>query len=323
MIALEPSFAPEIPIPRLVHEDDADHTIAQAALGLTAYLAEPRHWAEGAAREVLKHFIRAVPAGALVNLATSTADEWRPAGLDDHEAIADALAPISVAVPVRHLFWMKLADDIGAPSLGFFYSEVDPGRADRSAVIELTFPADSDPAMLVGFAKLLAEAGPVHSIIGGLAFRWDDRYRRHAFYQIHAWASRYLAVDVQVCEELAWRTPRALPGTNWLNYVSADVAGATILDLDELADQPYAHGTRAERVGDGVLLLAGDRPMQGDLNRLRFPFAYCETARVLERGYEQDPPRFWGPFNLGDDTLLWFRRFLEPDGWTNREVDIG
>lgn len=314
------SAAPEVPLDRSVIE--AGYTVAQPALGLTAYLAEPAHWASGGARQVLKRFLAVVPTEYLKHLATSTSDVWRDIGVEDHESVADALAPVSVHTPIRHLFWIRLAQDIGAPALAFHYTEVDPARADRSAVIELTFPQGFDRETLISFVRAIVETGPVHSIIGGLVLRWDDRHRVHAFSQLYRWASRYVGFDIQQAEEMAFHTPRALPGSNWLTYVGPDVAGATVLDLDALVEQPFKHGVVAERLDEGVLVRAGSGPVQGDLNRLNIPYAYCEAAKALERAYDKDPPTFWGRFAALEETPLWFRRFLEPDAWTNREVDL-
>jgi hypothetical protein len=307
---IEP-VAPELWVGHCVAPDG--RTVARAGLGLTAYLDEPLHWARGGAFRALERFLATTPRHYLTQLSTSYDPAWRLVREADHPDILRALDPHAVVTPTRHLFRVRLAQDYGAPSLGFSYTEVDPARGSRSAVIELTWPEAFDPQSIVDAAHELATDGPCHSIVGGVVFRWDERYRAAAFDQLYRWAHRYCAVDIQDAEEMAWRTPTGLPGMSWITYVSDAIAGPAELDVARAAEGLL--DVSKWRAGRGTFLQAGPAPVQGDLNRLVVPKPYLEVARRLAPLFVPKPPKFWGPFHEDGVTDLWFRRFLELEQW--------
>ena len=307
--------APALAPPVLSHFDSGE-AVVRAELGLTAYLAEPQLWAaEGAAR-VLRSLLQLVPAGDATFYTTSLMTTWRTRRGDDLDVLVDSLSARGfVHAPLRHHFFFRLADDPDAPSLGFSYTEIDPARADRSAVLELTLPAGSDPAHLLALAEAVGRTGPLHALVGGYAARWNPRYRALAFSQLHRWCRRWLGLDVQVPEEMAWHTPRALPGVGWLTLVGEPVARARDLDPAALARARWQHPVRATSLPAGILLRAGRTPTLGDVNALEWPAAYAEVARALGDHLVEEPPAFWGDFHDLRDTDAWFRRLLSPGDW--------
>jgi hypothetical protein len=306
--------APALTPPVLSHLRTAD-TVVRAELGLTAYLAEPRLWAtEGAAR-VLRAFLELVPSDGPSFYTTSLLTSWRVRGRDP-AALADALSARGLVHDLlRHHFFFRLADDPGAPGLGFSYTEIDPARATRSAVLELTLPAGTDPARLLALAETVARTGPLHALVGGWAARWNPRWRALAFSQLHRWCRRFLGLDVQVPEEMAWLTPEALPGAGWLTLVGEPVARARGLELAALAAARWRHPVRAASLPAGLLLQAGPAPSLGDVNALGWPAPQAEVARALADHLVPDPPAFWGDFHDRGDTKRWFRRLLAPQDW--------
>lgn len=166
---------------------------------------------------------------------------------------------------------MRLQNEPGAESVGFAYNEVDPTRGDRSAVIQVSLPEMASPGDLIAMASELLTIGPVHSLIGGLAFRWDEANEGWAFNRIYALASRYLAIDIQKYGEMAWKTPRGLPGSSWLTFIGPELARRAEIDLEALADREWEHGVMSGSFFGGVMVQAGPQPIQGDLNRLRLP----------------------------------------------------
>jgi hypothetical protein len=301
------------------------HTLARNTLGLTAYLADPEHWAREGAHAVLEAFLESLPRGwvdHLRALSTSSMDVWKLIGPAERDGLISSLISHNVLRDLRHLFWLKLFNDHGAPSLGFSYTEIDPRRAERSAVIELTLPQEHEPADLCQLALRIAHAGPVHSIVGGYTIRYDDRYKSQAFYQIYRWVSRYIGLDVQVADEMAWKTPTALPGTSWLTVIGAPLARECEIDLVALRERAWEHGVRTIPAGEGLLLQAGEAPVLGDLNRLSYPHAYAEVANTLSSSFVEAPPSFWGPFYADGHTLPWFRRFIDTTAWAERKIDL-
>lgn len=297
-------------------------TLARVAQGFTAYLADPEFWANEGAHRFFEYFRARIPPEFLPNLATSMSPVWREIAPVDMDGVSETLRHAAVTGRPRHLFYMRLQNDPGAPSVSFSYTEVDPKRASRSAVIEISFPEMSNAPELLAYALELIRMGPVHSLIGGLAFRYDVAHEGPAFHQIYAWASRYVGIDIQKSEEMAWKTPSALPGINWLTYIGPEVAARAEIDLAALCSRKWREGIAVGFVDDGVLVQAGPEPVQGDLNRLVVPEAYVEVANVLGPYFADAPPDFWGPFHSQGHSDLWFRRLLDPAAWAERKIDL-
>src|SRR5207244_2004001 len=113
----------------------------------------------------------------------------------------------------RHFFWLKLADAPNCPSIGFTYTEIDPQRNDRAAVLELTLPATHPPGELAAIASRLTGLGSLHAMVGGYAGRWNWLQQRLAFNQLYRWAQRYPGLDIQDPEAMAVHAPGGLPGS--------------------------------------------------------------------------------------------------------------
>jgi hypothetical protein len=183
-------------------------------------------------------------------------------------------------------------------------------------VLELTLPQDHDPSALLDLAKMLPELGPFRSALAGFAARWNPAHKGNAFRPIHTWCRRFLGLDVQDHEELAWSALAHLTGVDWLTMLGEPLAAAAGLDLAALAGRPWKTGVTARQVTGGLLLQAGPAPSLGDLNELALPSAYVEVARVLEPLLLEDPPELWGDFHAKKDTKAWMRRFLDPEAWS-------
>ncbi|MCA9606953.1 MAG: DUF3396 domain-containing protein [Myxococcales bacterium] len=303
-------------------ERDPNRTLARATLGFTAYLADPEFWAREGAHRFFEFFRARIPPHLLQNLATSTSGYWRTVSPQDFDGIAETMRQAALIGRPRHLFRMRLQNEPGAESVGFAYNEVDPARADRSAVIQLSFPEMASPGDLIAMASELLSIGPVHSLVGGIAFRWDEANEGWAFDKIYRLASRYLAVDIQKYGEMAWKTPRALPGSSWLTFIGAELARRAEIDLEALADREWEHGVMSGSFFGGVMVQAGPEPIQGDLNRLKLPAAYIEAAQALSPWFADHAPRFWGPFHTYEQSDLWFRRLVDPVPWTERKIPL-
>lgn len=317
--------AAEIELPELwlgTYVTPEGRNLARVGLGLTAYLDAPELWARGGALRVLETFLRRIPRRELLNVATSLTPTWRAIGASGLDEVLETFRYTGLTRGVRHLFWVRLANDTGAPSLGFSYTEVDPQRSERTGVLEITLPEPWRSDELHSLAMEVLSTGPVCSLIAGKVFRYDRHEQARAFHQIYRWASRYIAIDVQLADEMAWLAPHSLPGSSWLTYVGERLARTREIDLGSLRAREWPHDVRATPVADGLLLQAGAEPVQGDLNRLRFPHAYSEVARLLGPYFADPPPELWGSFHLQKHTSLWFRRLIEPTPWIERRIDL-
>jgi hypothetical protein len=305
----------ELPVDGYLRRDN-DEPVVGVSLGLTTYLADPTHWAKGAITKALEAFLARVPTERLGWYTTSLLTEWRRLGPRALPEVVAALTGSTYLVHgVRHQFFFRIADTWGAPGLGFSYTEIDPARATRAGVLELTLDQAADPGQLFQLAMELARLGPLHCAVGGYALRWHVRYQRLAFNAFYYWAKRYLGIDAQDAEAMAWKAPVELPGTSWLTFIGKSLAATRERSLEALAIRDWQHGVTAIAAPGGLLLRAGDAPTRGDCNNLACPHAYAEVARALADDLVQKPPELWGNFLHLEATRAWFRRLVEPKGW--------
>jgi hypothetical protein len=310
----EPSAEPYIDAMIDVEEDEP---IVRVALGLTAYLDEPEFWAREGAQRALDLLLGTSVADELEYYTTSVMTQWEELGQGTLRELRQVLSSrVLVQDRPRHLMFFRVADIPNCPEVGFSYTEIDPKRAERSAVLELTLPQENPPEELLHLATELAKLGPLHSMVGGYVARWNELHRRDAFNLFYLWAQRYLGLDIQDAEELASFTPEWLPGSNWLTLVSQQLAKARDFDLSTLRRDSWKQPVDVSIVGTGVLLRAGERPTVGDLNRLAYPEAYAEVARRLDPLFVEEPPEFWGRFTDVAKTHAWMRRLVEAGDWS-------
>ncbi len=306
-------------LPPLVFEGDVHPTAARVELGLTLYLDEPAHWARVGAPRLLEALVGYAKPGALAWFTTATSREWRRVG--DADGLRDVVGAFALqgerlTTRLRHGFYFQIADDPGAPSIGFFYREVDPSRTLRAAVIELTLPIAEDPGLLFQLAMEASALGPVLSGVGGYAVRASWQTRRVAMNHVYRWCGRWWGIDVQDPDEMAWFAREGLPGSNWLTLVGGRLVDA--LGISGLADG-WAEGTLAIPRPHGILIRAGEAPTEGDLNVFAFPEAYAAVARRLAPWFVPEPPELWGLFGGREQTNAWMRRLVEPEPWASRE----
>jgi hypothetical protein len=288
-------------------------SVARPALGLALYLAEPVAWTRENAAAMFEAFWARVPEGRLRWYTTSELTDWFRVGQNGRDGIVRALSRW-IGQP-RQLLQLRVVDDAGAPSAAFVYREIDPRRCSRSATLELVLPPETDPEELVALAAEAARLGPLLSGVGGFTATWNPHEKPTAFWDIHDWCKRFVGLDVQDAEAMAWHAFDGLPGSNWLTLVGNVAADRVRLDLAALAAGPWKHGVKATPLAHGLLLQAGPAPVLGDLNRGEFPWAYAEVARRLAPAFVKEPTPFWGGFHEHGDTVAWLRRLVEPEGW--------
>ncbi len=298
----------------MVLRRDPGTRVVRVALGLGAWLAEPMSWAAQGVPKLLEALLEDAPDAPLW-FTTSLITEWRRvSAARAREEILAALPPHWLRGRPRHFFSFEVSDDPQLPSFGLAYREVDPARAARPSTVELTLAQEGEPARLLHLARRLADIGPFLAAVGGYAARWNRAHRRLALAQVRVWCKRYLGLDVQDVDEMAWRVPGGLPGSNWLTFVGDPLADRLKVDLGALVAGPWSAGVEAERLPRGLLLRAGPAPVLGDVNRGELPSAYAEVARRLASAFVKDPPEYWtGPDE--EDTAKWLRRLVEPEGW--------
>jgi hypothetical protein len=296
-------------IASVVHPDDPRVTIARVELGLTLYLDARGAWPHEGARRVLHSFLAVVPPQLLSWFSTSRTDGWRKVDVTLMAQIAQLLSASWTDRRARHLFEFVLTDDIECPSCGFRYREIDPTRADRAAVIEITLPQEYDAGYLLPIARAAMTAGPLWSGVGGYAVRLGARFQADAFDVAWAWAQRYRGIDIQMPERTAWRAPEGLPGTNWITIVGAGLAAARNVDLALASRHSWIDPfIVSEATPAGLMIVAGEAPTLGDSNRFEEPSALSEVAAMLRPLLLRNAPPFLGRFRESDHAKRWFFR---------------
>jgi hypothetical protein len=297
---------------------DTGERVVNVTLGLSAWLDDTPAWAAGGMVRALGDFLEIAPREALIAYTTTAMTRWQSVRPDEVDALVAThqQRAAEIARP-EHYFGFRLADDPGAPSWGFRYTEIDPKRGTRAGLIEITLPQDADPGELFQLALKLANTHALCAMLGGYALRYNPRYKRLAFNRFYFWAKRYLGLDASDADEMAWIAPTALPGVQWLTLMSPALCAAKKFDLDALRATRWAHPVALLDTPAGVLVRAGEAPTPGDVNAMDFPWAMAEATRALAGAMVDPPPQFWGAFlDEADLTRRWQRRLIEPEGWT-------
>jgi hypothetical protein len=304
----------ELAIPHVCLKGSPWLTVARVAQGITFYLDEPLIWAQQAASEMLRFFLKRAPVDSLRWFTTSALPDWHKVGVNSAHALADHLSLWTLNRP-RHLFSFRLVDDNFAPSLAFSYREIDTARVPRTGVLEVVWPESHDSQELFQFAIEVADKWPFLSAVGGYVAVWNPHEKATAFWSAYEWCRRYLGLDVQDADAMAYRATTFLPGANWLTLIGNSLAAARSIDPSVLAAHVWKNPIKVIPMAHGVLLRAGELPTLGDRNRLEYPAAYAEVARHLTAHIVVEPPEYYGGFAEHKNTVKWIRRFIEPEGW--------
>lgn len=292
--------------------DSPQVSLARCALGLTLYLDEPFTWASEAAVAVLEHYLRVAPTDRLQWYTTSMLSDWHRFTPRSAESVLRALPVPWAEERVRHLFTFRLVDELGAPSLGFFYKEMDEARG-RRGFLQLLLPEDHEPSELLGLAAEVGKRWPVLCGVGGYVGTWNEWLKSSAFWSLYRFSKRFLGMDIQDPDPMSWAVAQGLPGSNWLTLVGEGLAQRLELDVAALQAQRWRAEVKVHALRRATLIQAGAAPTLGDVNSLRYPAAYAEVARALEPYFVKEPPEYWGGFYEEKKTAAWLRRLVFPE----------
>jgi hypothetical protein len=289
--------------------------VSRLALGVTLYVDDGLGWGKKHAVEALDRFLRVVQRRGDWWFTTSMISSWRRISERGLPEVRAALGIGWDESRPRHLFWFRLVDDTNAPGVGFSYREVDDRRGARTGFLEIFLPQDESPRALLQLVLSVVEAAPFWSGVGGYVATWNHWTKPISFWSIFKWCRRFIGIDVQVPDEMAWLARGGLPGTGWLTLLGAPLINRLEIDVGALSAAPAPHATVVQELPRGALVRAGEAPTVGDVNNLGYPAAYAEAARLLAPYLVAAPPRLWGGFYDDDMSAKWFRRLLDPEGW--------
>jgi hypothetical protein len=138
-----------------------------------------------------------------------------------------------------------------------------------------------------------------------------------------ALAKRYWGVQIQDMTALQWDGFRGLPGINWLTLIGNEFAAAKEISLDALvgaAGQLKSEGVFLRRGTHAIVIAAGSKPLQGDINVGEEMARYVRVDELLRPLLLTEHTPLWGPFAKPRVLSAWLRRFEAPREWL--ECDI-
>lgn len=294
---------------RVFLKDDPSVTVARVGLGLTLYLDDPGYWASEGAELWFHRFVRLVDP-RVAYFTTSRLDHWNRVSDYELGKLGDELRATQSSA--RHLLEFCLVDDRGAPRVGFIYREVSPDRKGRTGHLQLLFAHDWNPDDLLALALELGHQAPIRCGVGGWLARWNREIERTSFKQIHLWCRRYLGLDVQVPDQMAYHVRQALPSVSWITLIGESLVPTLedAVDLEGLPDD-----VSVMRLKRALLIRAGEAPTLGDSNSLEYPSAMSAVSKRLEPMIIAEPPPFPEGFGSNGETTAWTHRFASPETW--------
>lgn len=185
--------------------------------------------------------------------------------------------------------------------------EERPGKGLHTcAMLRITVPT----AWPLGdfFERVCGIAGKLRVRWGAAGFTysaWESAAFNEVRTAIYAHCRRHVGYDMG--EYLAyleeWHTE--VRTVNWLTFIGADL----LTRLGSAGASMESQGTvHVSPLGTGLMLRAGDRPEEGDINRLRIPPAYAVADAMIRPVRARGGIDFRSPWTMAASEQ-WFRRF--------------
>ncbi len=184
------------------------------------------------------------------------------------------------------------------------------------AFVRIVIPLQSDPKVLVKAAIELADNIEMYSGHGGLVFAYNPWLKEGALDAIYPLSRRFWGIDVDDLNDTLPLMKERIKGVNWITLVSKQFADSPIIRgaFERIA---IHQDVVIEERQHALFLLAGLFPSACDQNRSDQRLdPYFEVAKAMEPYFLLSHPDFPSErFVQNENTLGWFRRFIEPDGW--------
>jgi hypothetical protein len=161
--------------------------------------------------------------------------------------------------------------------------------------------------------SLLVQALPVQQGRAGFLCHVDETSRKLGFDQAWVWARRYYGIDIVDPVEETWDVTKGLLGVNWLTILGERWLKGPLKDVEWVDRSGLLRITQTQP--GGVVLQAGANPVIGDQNRFQDVSAYAAASIKTAAALIEEPTGFPGMFDDHESTLLWRRRFIEPQAW--------
>jgi hypothetical protein len=286
--------------------DDAD-VLAAVNDGIVGMLGDTLRWSWSSVHPEVVPFdladldLVSQHATALDNPEADAAPEARvalsqlaAARVDRFGFAAHGAAERNLASPISYRFYATIAPAQTGPWL------------ESRAMLAVTMPRASEPRQLRTLATMVAERLRIRWGVAGLTYgAWEfDRHveTRDALF---AHARRHPGYDVLEHATTMDAFHERLRTVGWLTFVGPAL-------LARLPGPPRARtrDVTIEPCGAGVVLIAGDAPQAGDVNRRDLPRPYAEVDAILRpiRAGARDALHFGAPWSE-QTTARWLDRF--------------
>lgn len=170
------------------------------------------------------------------------------------------------ASPYSFRFFSQVPEDWPAKYL--------PTRAMMRITVPLEWPLDDFAARVCAIAgKLRLRWGSAGLTYSGWEVQWYNDVEKATY----AHARRYTGYDVGEYVTLMQQWHRQIRTVSWLTFVGPALA-------EQLPPFGNGHTPRlvsVSRLGDNLVLRAGQKPEEGDVNRLAIPPAYMEADALV------------------------------------------
>jgi hypothetical protein len=297
---------------------------AKVMLDLTLYLQGP------SVQELdflVDWFARMAPAGRIAKYKIAEHPYWvplsKPVLTASGRAAAQAGRSLPYLEPARNRvregrafevgFWDGRSIDDVDGSWSFNCTRVHLRSRGLFSFVRILVPLQTDPAVLMRAACILADNVEFISGHGGLVFTYDPRLKIDAMDHIYARARRFWGIDVEDLNVTLPLTRQAIKGVGWLTLLGKQFVTPALAErLQGLSD------VVCQQHRQGFVCIAGTEPTPCDRHRPDSGVDPLFTlARALAPMYLDAHPDFTGErFIQHGNTLGWIRRFIEPGGWT-------
>jgi hypothetical protein len=216
-------------------------------------------------------------------------------------------------------FWDGRAFDDPEGSWSFSFQGVKGPDGLLHSFVRFMLPLSAPLDLMRDFASSVAAKLPFMSGHGGLTFAYDPWNSNQAFDAIYAAARRFWGIDIEYLAATLPAMDQFIKGTSWITMLGNTMA----------ANDRVAHalaGLRRDRhlsiefidLPHGSIFVAGVRPACGDRHRgvthLEPQVALARAVGPLMIDAHVDFPG--RRFAESGKTVGWFRRFIEPQGWS-------
>jgi Type VI immunity for VRR-NUC len=257
----------------------------RAGVTLVLYYAKPMRDMTQAVGKFVEEYLAVVPEGSIRSMLTPSG-VWREFTIDSVKRRVRRLSADGLDYSSLHISSGAPAN-VGDYGLHFFGSNLKNTdiKPDEACASIFEFPlmiARDEPHRFIDFAARIAEIEPFESGFGGYAFKHlSETWRDQALAWIGQHAPRYLALDISY-DTLRNGARGHVVNVSWLTLLGQSVVAA-------LGGEPAIREKVSPRIvvrplSTGLMLLVGERPPVGDVNRGATDIGPLKEVAALTKG---------------------------------------